>query len=592
MKSSEVRGGRELIRRSFPYIDLILLACLCALLMNAATLAKPFIVKIVIDDFLSGEKAQSGIHSILAMGLLYLLATVAGSLLSFAQTNIINKAGQKIVKGLRGEVFATIQFLPLPYLDKTSSGRLVTRATNDIAEISDMYTDVFINLVKDIILIAGTVSAMVWMSWRLALVSLAVIPVMALLVVIIKNRIRRNFFFVKQIIGKINGFLAESIFGMKLIQIFRGEREKYREFEKLNDDYFDSTMVQVRLNSFLKPAADVFQSLAVAALIYYGMNRIAGLGLQIGVLFAFTTYIKQFFNPISDLAEKYTSIQSALVSADRIFGLLKEKDSLENLDAGLPVGKLAGKIEFKNVWFSYDGAQWALRDVSFVIESGQSAAFVGETGAGKSTIVNLINGFYTIQRGEILIDGMNIKKLRLKDLRRHIAVVLQDVFLFYGTMRDNIALNDDIDDATVNAALRISCADSLIASFHKGLDEPVLERGNTLSAGQRQLVAFARAIAHSPSIFIFDEATAHIDTHTEKLIQKAIDNIARERTTIIVAHRLSTIRHADRIFAMEGGRIVESGTHDKLMKNGGYYASLVNSRSGKKAFRAEFPSHA
>lgn len=578
MKYREENAGRELVRRSLPYAHLVLLACFCVLLMNAATLAKPYIIKIFIDDFLIGKKAQEGIHTILAMGLIYLCASVAGSALSFAQTNIINRAGQNIVRNLRSEVFSTIQYFPLSYLDKTKSGRLVTRATNDVADISDMYTDVFINLVKDILLIAGTVIAMVAMNWHLALVSLAVVPLMALVVVSIKNLIRRNFFNMKRLIGRINGFMAESIFGMRIIQIFRGEKVKYAEFEKLNGEYFDSTLVQVRLYSFLKPAADVFQTLAVALLIFYGMKSIAGNTLEIGVLFAFTTYIKQFFNPISDLAEQYTSIQSALVSAERIFELLKEKGSLEDTEAGLAIDTMNGKIEFKNVWFAYKDERWVLRDVSFTVESGERVAFVGETGVGKSTIMNLINGFYRVQRGEILIDGVNIDLLRLKDLRRHVGVVLQDPFLFSGTLRENITLGDDIESGTLDRAVRVSNVERLIAAFERGLDEPVMERGNTLSAGQRQLIAFARAVAHSPSVFILDEATAHIDTHTETLIQRAIATISKERTFIVVAHRLSTIRDSDRIFVMAENTIIESGSHDELMLAGGHYARLVHGR--------------
>lgn len=570
-----------LARLSAPQINRILLACLCALLVNAAVLVKPVILKVVIDDFLIANIPQEGFHSIAAMGILYLLASLSGSMLSYAQANLVNAAGQKIVQTLRSRVFKTIQLLPLSYLDQTSSGRLITRATNDIAEISDMYTDVLINLVRDVILLAGILYAMISLSPELTLVSFLVIPLMVALVAVIKKRVRENFVTVKHIIGKINGFMAENLSGMKLIQIYRAEKEKQQEFEVLNREYFLSTMIQTKLNCFLRPASDIFQVLATAILVWYGMYRITGHTLQIGVLFAFTTYIKQFFNPISDLAEKYNSIQSALVSTERIYDLLNKKDILEELDEGIPVNKLQGSIEFRNVWFAYHNEDWILKDVSFKIEKGQSAAFVGETGAGKTTIISLINGFYPIQKGEILIDGMNIDQIRLKDLRRQIAVVLQDVFLFSGTIKENITLNDDIGEDRLNEALKASCVDQFAGNFRNGILEPVMERGVTLSAGQRQLISFARALVHDPSVFILDEATSNIDTHTEKLIQQAIEGVMKDRTAIFIAHRLSTIQNADQIIVMKGGRIAERGSHKDLLEREGYYKNLLDKSLGQ-----------
>lgn len=304
------------------------------------------------------------------------------------------------------------------------------------------------------------------------------------------------------------------------------------------------------------------------------MGRIINRSLDLGVLYAFTNYIKQFFAPINDLAEKYNTIQSAVVSADRVYELLDQKDSLEDYDSGIQVGRLEGSIEFKNVWFAYNEGEWVLKDVSFRIEKGQTAAFVGATGSGKTTIINLISRFYQVQKGEILIDGININDINLRDLRRNISVVLQDVFLYSGSIRDNITLNTPMSEEEVQRALELSCADTFIQELPNKLDEPVSERGSTFSAGQRQLLAFARTIAHDPSIFVLDEATANIDTKTEKLIQKSIENVSTGRTTLIVAHRLSTIRHADVIFIIRKGRIVEKGNHETLMELGGYYSRL------------------
>lgn len=574
-KKSEAGAMKLLLRLSAPYKFQLLLACLCVVIVNGAFLIQPLILQRVIDHFLIGRAAQSGLDSIGGLALLYVAVASAGGIFSYLQALIAGKAGQSLIHELRVRVFSIIERLPLPYLDRTSSGRLITRATNDTAEISELYTDVVISLVKDVLLLLGIIYAMLLLSPPLTLVSFTVIPVMAFLVLFIKNKIKKNFFHMKHYIGQINGFFAESLSGMRVIQSFRAEKEKEDQFLKLNGEYFKTTLIQVRLNSVLKPASDMFQSLAVAILVWYSIGRISGGTLQIGVLFAFTTYIRQFFAPISDLADKYTSIQSALVSTERIFELIREEDRLEQPDRGLPMERLHGTIEFRHVWFSYNDDDWVLKDVSFVIGKGQTAAFIGETGAGKTTIISLINGFYRVQKGEVLIDGVNVNDIRLNDLRRNISVVLQDVFLFSGSIRDNITLGDDIAEESVQEALQASCAEEFVLSSPGGLDEPVTERGGTLSAGQRQLISFARAIAHNPAIFVLDEATANIDTYTEKLIQKAIDNAASGRTTLIIAHRLSTIAEADLILAMKEGRIAEAGPPSELLKRGGYYAELL-----------------
>lgn len=579
LKPHSRQSLRRLLRLTLPHINKIILAALCVLIVNTAQLIKPYILKLVIDDFLVNKSPQSGFHSIKAMAFTYFAVVILGGIFTFSQANLINKAGQEIMKSLRSKVFKTIQLLPLSYLDKTSSGRLITRATNDVEALSEMYTDVIISLFQDIFLLIGIVYAMVTLNVKLALISFSVVPVMFIIVFMLKKKIKNNFANMKSLIGKINGFMAENISGMRIIQIFNGEREKKNEFLKLNDAYFRTTLFQVRMNSILKPASDIFQNLAVAIIIWYGMGKIADSTLQIGVLYAFTTYIKQFFAPISDLADSYTTIQSALVSADRIFELLDEEHNLENLEKGIKLDKLDGKIEFKNVWFSYDNKEWVLKNISFTIKKGETAAFVGETGAGKTTIISLMTGFYDIQKGEILIDGINIKHIRKKDLRKNISVVLQDVFLFSGDIKDNITLNDNIDDKTINMSLKASCAQEFVNSLPDGFNHAVMERGSTFSAGEKQLLAFARAIAHNPSIFILDEATANIDTHTELLIQKAIENITKNRTTIVIAHRLSTIRNADNIIVLSHGEIVEMGNHSELISKDGYYKRMLTESS-------------
>lgn len=566
---------KRLLKLTLPHLNKIIIAALCVLLINASLLLKPYILKMVIDDFLVKHCKQNGFYSIEGLGILYFVIVILGCLFTFTQVNIINKAGQEIMRDLRSKVFKTIQLLPLSYLDKTSSGRLITRATNDVEALSEMYTDVIISLFQDVFLLIGIIYTMVALNLKLALISFSVLPFMFFIVFMLKTKIKRNFSNMKSLIGRINGFMAESISGMKIIQIFQGEKEKKKEFLKLNDDYFKTTKFQIKLNSILRPASDIFQSLAVAIVIWYGMGKIANKSLELGVLYAFTTYIKQFFSPIADLADNYTTIQSALVSADRIFELLDQKENLEDLNKGIKIDKLEGSIEFRNVWFSYNDKDWVLKDISFALKKGETCAFVGETGAGKTTIISLISGFYKIQKGEILIDGININDICKMDLRRNVSVVLQDVFLFSGNIKNNITLNDDIDDGLIENALKASCALDFVNELPEGLNHAVMERGSTFSAGEKQLLAFSRAIAHNPSIFVLDEATANIDTHTEMLIQKAILNVTKDRTTIIIAHRLSTIRNANKIIVLKNGSIVEKGTHKELMEIGGYYKAMV-----------------
>jgi ATP-binding cassette, subfamily B, multidrug efflux pump len=584
----KVESLKRLMKLTLPYIGKIVLAAVCVLLVNTAQLLKPYILKVVIDDFLMKHVWQKGHLTITSMGIFYFIVVALGGLFSIAQANLINKAGQEIMKNLRSKVFKTIQLLPLSYLDKTSSGRLITRGTNDIESLSEMYTDVILSLFQDIFLLIGIVYAMVALDVRLAIISFGVVPFMFLIIFLLKNKVKRNFYKVKKLIGEINGFMAENISGMRIVQIFRGEREKKEEFLKLNDEYYKSMVFQVWLISFLKPAADFFLGLAISILIWYGMGKISNHTLELGVLYAFTTYIKQFFNPISDLADSYTTIQSALISADRIFELLDQEEELEDLDKGISMERMKGNIEFKNVWFSYNGIDWILKNISFKLVKGQTAAFVGETGAGKTTIISLISRFYQVQKGEILIDGININDIKLKDLRKSISVVLQDAFLFSGDIEKNITLNDDIEEDQIMEALKTSCAMDFVEGMEGGIHEPVMERGSTFSAGERQLLAFARAISRNPSIFVLDEATANIDTHTEKLIQKAIEGAAKNRTTLVIAHRLSTIRNADVIIVLKQGKIIEMGSHEELLEKRGYYKTMIEkSEYENKKFQFE-----
>ncbi len=570
---------RRILLEARHYWPSLIVCFVAIIIVNAATVAKPFILQIVVDDFLYAKNEEVGLYSIKGLALLYLFSIILATSFTYLQSVIINRVGQDVIMKLRRRVFSHIQLMPLTRLDKISAGRLITRATNDVEALSELFTDIIVNVVKDVFLLVGLVAAMIVMSPKLALISCIGIPFIAVITIIARRMLRKNFVRIKALIGQINGFFAENMAGMKIVQMFMKHREKFKEFSALNQQYFKASLVQLMINNFLRPLMEVINALVISALIWFAFDDIVSAVMLPGVLYAFTDYVKQFFNPINDLAEMYTNIQSASVSADRIYELLDNEDDLERLDEGDHVERFIGRIEFKNVWFAYNDENWVLKDVSFTIEPGQMVAFVGTTGSGKTTIISLLTRFYTIQKGQILVDGKDINTMKLSELRRNIAVVLQDVFLFAGTIKDNVRLDDDISDEEIEKALVTSQASRFIDTLPDGIDHAVVERGAAFSSGQRQLISFARAVVHDPAVFVLDEATAHIDTQTEQMIQQSLVNMAKDRTMIIIAHRLSTIRDCDCIFVMSRGRIRESGTHEELLALGGRYFNLHQAQS-------------
>jgi len=559
-----------------PYAWQLIIAMLCVIVVNAADILKPYLSKIVIDDFLVGGRQQKGLYSIAGIGILYFAAAAGGALLSMTQVRIISRISQNILNKLRLDTFGTILRMPMRVLDRYGTGRLITRATNDVETVNEFYSDVFLNLFKDVFMLAGIVAAMLLMDPTLALVAFTGVPLTVILTLSLKRAIKRNFKNMKSIIGQINGFFAENIAGMRIVQAFNRQADKLGEFRTLNSAYFKTTKIQVFLNSFLRPSMEVINSLVIALMVAYGYHRISGGLLEIGVLYAFTNYIKQFFEPINDLAEKYTTVQSALVSTDRIYEILEETD-LEDADRGTKGGPVRGDLEFRNVWFAYEGEEWVLKDVSFTVRAGQKVAFVGATGVGKSTIISLVSRYYTVQKGQILVDGVPVEDWKLRDLRRGVCTVLQDVFLFSGTISENIDMHSGLPDEEISASIRNARADSFVNELG-GPGASVTEQGLNFSTGQRQLLSFARAIAHNPSILVLDEATAHIDTKTEELISRSIESISKGRTSVFIAHRLSTIRNCDVIFVLAGGKIVEQGTHSELYDKNGIYADMIRAQ--------------
>jgi ABC-type multidrug transport system fused ATPase/permease subunit len=488
---------------------------------------------------------------------------------------LLQSAGQKIIYNIRKDLFKHVEGLSLSFFDKNPVGRLVTRVTNDVEALNEMYTGVLVYIFKDIFIIAGILIAMFSLNAKLALVILASVPFVLIGAIIFKKYDRDAYRDVRTKLAKINSSLSENISGVKTVQIYNKEDKMFKQFDGINKSYFQACMKQITIFALFRPAIDLVSTLTLSGLLWFGGNTVLNQKLQIGVLFAFVSYLMQFFQPIFDLTEKYDILQSSMASAERIFMLMDNKDMIKNIETPVKVDRLKGEIEFKNVWFAYNEEQWVLRDVNFKIKQGEKVAFVGATGAGKTSIISLISRLYDIQKGEILIDGVNIKHMDQYELRRNMATVLQDVFLFTGDIKSNVRLNaESITDEDIIKACKYVNADRFIEKLPKKYDDAVNERGTTFSQGERQLIAFARAIAFNPPILVLDEATSNIDTETESLIQDALNKITIDRTTIIVAHRLSTIKNADKIIVLHKGKVREVGNHEQLLAKEGLYHNL------------------
>lgn len=555
----------------------IIIISVLAIIINIGEVVKPYLIKVVIDDYLSAGIWQKGILSIGIIGAIYIAIVLIGKILDFIVSTSTSMMGENVIYSIRNQLYKYAQYANIPFHDKTPSGTLFVRITSDVEDITTFFKDVITTFIKDVVMIIALATMMIALDYKLAMICFLLIPfvvVTSVLVTKISNKARE---YSKRVKTQLNIFLAESIYGVKLIKIFNRQKEKEKECIKFCTKFWRSRIPTAYTEGFLVAFMLIFENIGVSVIIWATVNKLFGINLDVGVVYIFITYLKQIFEPINRIVENFETIQEALVSINKIYDILDHKEYLENFEDGIELEDIKGKIEFKNVWFAYEGENWILKDISFTIEPGQSIALVGRTGSGKTTIINLINRFYEVQRGEILLDGINIKQINLRSLRKKIGIILQDPFIFAKTIKENIELSENLSDEAIIETIRLASAEEFVNSLPNGIDEIAHERGSSFSAGQKQLLSFARIFAHNPSIFILDEATANIDTGTEELIQKSIDKISKEKTSIFIAHRLSTIVNVDKIIVLDGGKIIEQGNHKELVNMpNGYYNRLYN----------------
>ena len=566
-KSSTMR----LVAYMKPYAHWVIFALLLVLGLTAFDLYRPMLVGDAIDTF----GANGDYDVIIATAIKYAVVLALSFAFNIAQTWILQKTGQNIILQMRKDLYRHIQSLGSRYFDITPVGKLVTRVTNDVEALNEMYSGILVQLFRNIVKIVGLAGVMLVLDVRLAAISFVLMPLVIGLTVLCQKIARNIYRLYRTRLTDINTFLSEHLSGMKIIQIFGRQERKFEEFHDKNTKLYKAFYREMLMYAVFRPLIYILSILSLMIVLWFGSRNVFDEIISVGTLYIFSNYIRSFFDPIQELAEQFSTLQSSIASAEKIFTVMDETEFIPEAANPKEPDKIIGKIEFDHVWFAYDGENYVLKDVSFVINPGEKVAFVGATGAGKSSILNLIGRYYDIQKGHIYIDGIDIRQLSKKQLRSAIGQMQQDVFIFEGDVAYNIRLNDDdITDAQVKEAAEYVNASHFIEKLTQGYHEPVTERGATFSAGERQLLSFARTLAHNPSILVMDEATANIDTETEILIQEALEKLMDGRTTIMVAHRLSTIQHADCIMVMHKGRICERGTHRELLEQDGIYRKL------------------
>lgn len=575
-KTYDWQVSRRLMRYLKPYVRALLPALGLTLILNLLRILQPKFTQYAIDWYIT----PGNIAGLKWLALVFLAVLIITFGLSYLQAVLLETVGQRVMYDLRSELYRKLQRQEVAFYDRNPVGRVMTRLTSDVDALNELFTSGVIDVLGDIVMIFAIVGMMLWMDWKLTLVALVTVPLLILATSWFRKGARRGYDRVRTRLARINAFLQERISGAQTVQIFNAERKSLKQFDHINDDYRNANVETIYYYAVFFPLVDLIGAIGVALIIWYGGWRLLGTSpdnsiLTIGALVAFIQYSQALFQPIRDISDKYNVLQAAVVASHRIFKTLDLPVTVTTPENPQKSGRALGRIEFENVWFAYKEDDWVLKDVSFTVEPGQSIALVGHTGSGKTTITNLLMRFYDVQRGRILLDGVDVRAWDLQTLRENFAVVLQDVFLFSGTIESNIRLGrEEISDERVRWAATEVHAERFIKRLHEGYQTEVKERGAGLSVGQKQLISFARALAFDPAILILDEATSSIDTETEQLIQQAIERVMRHRTSLVVAHRLSTIQRADRIIVLHHGEIREQGTHQQLLAERGLYWRL------------------
>ncbi len=554
-----------------PYKNYVIFAILLNIVVAALGPVRPLLTKIAVDDYI----ANADYDGLLLIGILLFSSLLLQAAVQFFLTYFMQYLGQKVLFDLRTQIFNHIQKLALKFFDKTPIGRLVTRATNDVEALGELFSSGIVMVFSDVFIIIWILVFMFFMDFSLSLVTLSVLPVLIYGTFLFKRKARESYRDVRLHLARLNSYMQEHVTGMSVVQIFNKEKDELKKFSSINKDYRTANIKSVFYYAIFFPSVELLSSIALGLIIWYGGGEIVQGTLTIGVLFAFIQFTEMFFRPIRDLSEKYNIMQTAMASSERIFKLIDNDTMVKNPNKPVNLTNVRGQIDFKNVWFAYNDKDYVLKDISFSINPGETVAIVGHTGAGKTSIINILTRFYDINKGSILLDGINIEKLDKRELRKYVSMVLQDVFLFSGNIESNINLNNNsIDKSKILEAAAAVGADKFIDALPDKYDEEVKERGATLSVGQKQLISFARALAYDPQILILDEATSSVDTETEHLIQKAINKLLVGRTAIVIAHRLSTIQSADKIIVLHKGEIRETGNHQQLLAKQGIYYKL------------------
>lgn len=573
MKEKTLKRFKIMVK---PYKKTIIIVTLMALFIDVCELVKPFLLEQVMDKYLPDKLYVYNGISIAAIVAFYIIIVIIGNIVDYINRITTNNMGEKVMYNLRNQLYKYIEKANVSFHDKTPSGKLYVRVTSDTEDVYALFSEVITTFPKDLIIIIGLLVMMVYISFQLATINILIIPLLLIVTITISKMLRKIFSRSKEFRTVLNTFLAESIYGIKLIKIFNRQKEKQEECEKNTKNHRESLKNIGILYGILPGMMNLIENIGISLIVLFCANKWLGINLDVGIVYLFITYLRKIFEPIDRIIENVEVVQDATSSIDKIYEILEHDEYLEDYDSGIKLEKVRGKIEFRNVWFAYEAENWILKDVSFTINPGESIALVGKTGSGKTTITNLINRFYTIQKGEILLDDININDINLKSLRKSIGTILQDPFIFAKSIKDNIKLYSNTSDEKIGEAVKLASATDFINSQNNGINEIAGERGNSYSAGQKQLIAFARIFAQDPLIFILDEATANIDTTTEELIQKSVDKISAKKTSIFIAHRLSTIVNVDKIIVLNKGKILEQGSHNELLQKDGYYAKLYN----------------